>query len=250
MIKLYNNDCLEIMNDISDKSIDMILCDLPYGITKCIWDKVIPNNLLWQQYKRIIKDNGTIVLFGIEPFASELRLSNLEMYRYDWIWEKTQATGHLNANKQPLRASENILVFYKKSPTYNPQKTQGHTPVHKYTKYLNTQNNTELYGKMSKELSGGGNTDRMPRNVIKFSSDKQRIKLHPTQKPVALLEYLIKTYTNENEIVLDNCMGSGSTGIACINTNRSFVGIELDKKYFEIAKLRIAEKIHEREEKE
>lgn len=145
------------------------------------------------------------------------------MYKYDWIWEKTNATGHLNSNRQPLRACENILVFYKKQCTYNPQKTQNHGPTHSYTKHIETQNKTEIYGKCNKELSGGGNTDRYPRNVIRFASDKQKSKLHPTQKPIALLEYLIKTYTSENEIVLDSCMGSGSTAVACINTKRKFI---------------------------
>lgn len=239
MVDLRFGNCLGIMQKIPSKSIDMILCDLPYGITKCSWDKPLDLEILWKQYEQIIKDNGVIALFGIEPFASQLRLSNSKWYKYDWVWEKTQATGHLNANKQPLRAYENILIFYKKQPTYNPQKTTGHTAVHSYTKYIEAQNNTQLYGRMNKQLSGGGNTDRYPRNVLRYASDKQKIKLHPTQKPVALLEYLIKTYTNENETVLDNCMGSGSTGVACINTNRNFVGIELDEKYFKIAKERI-----------
>ena len=208
------------------------------GITKCKWDKQINLTLLWKEYGRIIKDNGVIALFGAEPFASKLRLSNRD-YKYDWIWEKTQVTNHLNANKQPLRAYETISIFYKKQCTYNPQKTQGHSPTHNYTKYIKTQNNTELYGKTNKELRGGGNTDRYPKNVITFKSDKQKGRLHPTQKPVALLEYLIKTYTNKENIVLDNCMGSGSTGVACINTDRNFIGYEIDEKYFEIAQKRI-----------
>jgi len=240
-MKLYNNNCLDILPTIPNKSIDMILCDLPYGTTKCKWDKVIDLQQIWKQYTRIIKDNGAIALFAVEPFASELRLSNKKMYKYDWIWEKTQATGHLNANRQPLRAYENILIFYKKQPLYNPQKTQNHSPLHSYTKYIKTQNNTELYGRMNKELKGGGNTDRYPRNIIKFASDKQKCKLHTTQKPVALLEYLIRTYTKEKDIVLDSCMGSGSTGIACIETNRDFIGIELDEKYFYVARNRIKE---------
>lgn len=211
------------------------------GITKCKWDKQINLELLWKEYERIIKDNGVIALFGVEPFASKLRLSS-RIYKYDWIWEKTQATNHLNANKQPLRAYENILIFYKNQCTYNPQKTQGHTAVHNYTKYIKTQNNTKLYGRANKELKGGGSTERYPRNIITFKSDKQKCKLHPTQKPVALLEYLIKTYTNENNTVLDNCMGSGSTGVACINTNRNFIGFEIEKEYFEIAQKRIFEK--------
>lgn len=288
MVELIKGDCLEKMKNIPDKSIDMILCDLPYGTTRIKWDTIIPledfisvyinkkrvnisrenwllyniNKLkeydidkinkyfetnkkegLWSIYNRIIKDNGVIVLFAQTPFDKVLGCSNLKMLRYEWIWEKTQATGFLNANKMPLKAHENILVFYKKLPTYNPQKTQGHTPVHSYTKYISTQNNTELYGKMKEEISGGGETDRFPRSVQIFASDKQKEHLHPTQKPIALLEYLIKTYTNENEIILDNCMGSGSTGIACLNTNRNFIGIEKDEKYFNIAKKRI-DKIH------
>ncbi len=236
---LLQGDCLELMKEIKDKSIDMVLCDLPYGTTKCKWDTPINLNLLWQEYNRIIKNHGVILLFAQTPFDKILGCSNLSMLRYEWIWEKTQATGHLNANKMPMKAHENILVFYKHLPTYNPQKTNGHEPIHSYTKYISTQNNTELYGRMNKEISGGGATDRYPRSIITFSSDKQICHLHPTQKPTNLLEYLIKTYTNENDWVLDNCMGSGSTGVACVNTNRNFIGIELDKKYFEIAKERI-----------
>lgn len=239
MIKIKKGNCLELMKELQDNSIDMILCDLPYGVTNCEWDNILDLKLLWSEYERIIKDNGAIVLFGIEPFSSKLRLSNIKYYKYDWIWEKTQATGHLNVNRQPLRAYENILVFYKKQPLYIPQKTTGHEPLHSYTKYVGTQNNSQIYGKVNKQLSGGGSTERFPRNVIKFSSDKQKSKLHPTQKPIALLEYLIKTYTKENEKVLDNCMGSGSTGVACINTNRDFIGYEIDEKYFEIAQNRI-----------
>lgn len=204
--KIYNQDCLTGMNLIDDKSIDMVLCDLPYGITKCKWDKPIDFNKLWGQYNRIIKDNGAILLFGTEPFASKLRLSNEKFYRYDWVWEKTQATGHLNAKRRPLQATEYILVFYKHLPIYNPQKTHGHKPVNTYTKYVETQNKTELYGNVIKEIKGGGDTDRYPRNILTFASDKQKCKLHPTQKPVALCEYLIKTYTNGNELILDNCM--------------------------------------------
>lgn len=232
---IYLGDCLEVMKDIKDKSIDMILCDLPYGTTRCKWDSVINLNNLWEQYCRIIKDNGAIVLFAQTPFDKVLGASNLEMLKYEWIWEKTQATGHLNANKMPMKAHENILVFYKKLPVYNPQKTIGHAPVNTYTKYIATQNNSELYGALSKEISGGGNTERYPRSIQIFSSDKQKEHLHPTQKPIKLLEYLIKTYTNEGEIVLDNCIGSGSTAVASINTNRNFIGIEKEVKYYEIA---------------
>lgn len=239
--KLYHGDCLELMKDIPDGSVDMILCDLPYGTTKCRWDTIIPFELLWKQYERVVKDHGAIVLFAQTPFDKVLGCSNLKLLRYEWIWEKTQATGHLNAKKMPMKAHENILVFYKKLPVYNPQKTTGHQPIHSYTKYISTQNNTELYGYMGKEISGGGETERFPRSVITFASDKQTCCLHPTQKPVALLEYLVRTYTNEGDTVLDNCMGSGSTGVACVNTNRNFIGIELDESYFNIAKTRIEE---------
>lgn len=238
-IELLQGDCLELMNQIPDRSIDMILCVLPYGMTRCKWDTIIPFKPLWEQYNRIIKDNGAILLFAQAPFDKILGFSNLKMLRYEWIWEKTQATGHLNAKKMPMKAHENILVYYKKLPTYNPQMSKGHSPIHSYTKYISTQNNTKLYGRMGREISGGGETVRYPRSIITFASDKQRSCLHPTQKPVALLEYLIKTYTNEGETVLDNCMGSGSTGVACVNTNRKFIGMELEKEFFEIAKNRI-----------
>ena len=235
-IELIKGDCLEKMKDIPNKSIDMILCDLPYGTTRNKWDSVLSLDELWEQYNRIIKDNGAIVLFAQTPFDKVLGCSNLKMLRYEWIWEKTSATGHLNAKKMPMKAHENILVFYKKLPTYNPQKTTGHTPVHSYTKHQDDGSN---YGKTLIGISGGGSTERYPRSVQVFKTDKQKEALHPTQKPVDLLEYLIKTYTNENETVLDNCMGSGSTGIACVNTNRNFIGIELDDNYFNIAKNRI-----------
>lgn len=235
-IQLYQGDCLEVMKAIPGKSVDMILCDLPYGTTQNKWDSIIPLEPLWEQYERIIKDNGAIVLFAQTPFDKILGSSNLKMLRYEWIWEKTTATGHLNAKKMPMKAHENILVFYKKLPTYNPQKTTGHTAVHSYTKHQDDGSN---YGKTSIGISGGGSTERYPRSIQVFKSDKQKIALHPTQKPVALLEYLIKTYTNECETVLDNTMGSGSTGVACVNTNRKFIGIELDDNYFNIAKERI-----------
>lgn len=238
MYNLILGDCLEKMKDISDKSIDMILCDLPYGITQNKWDFQIDLNQLWIQYNRIIKDNGSICLFSQTPFDKILGYSNLKNLRYEWIWEKTTATGHLNSKKMPLKAHENILIFYKKLPIYNFQKSLGHPPVHSYTK--NKFDGTN-YGKTKIGISGGGSTERYPRSILKFSTDKQKEALHPTQKPVALLEYLIKTYTLKDEIVLDNCMGSGSTGVACINTKRDFIGIEKDEKYFKIAKNRIEE---------
>ena len=236
-IQIKQGDCLELMKEIPDKSIDMVLCDLPYGTTACKWDSVIPFEPLWEQYKRIIKDNGAIVLFGSEPFSTELRHSNMKMFKYDWIWEKTKASGFLNAKKSPLRAHEVISVFYKNQPTYNPQYSFGHKP---YKKINVSDGATSVYGKIDKtgivEESKDGR--RYPRSVIKFSNPNNKT-IHPTQKPVALLEYLIKTYTNEGETVLDNCMGSGSTGIACINTNRNFIGYELDEHYFQIAKERL-----------
>lgn len=221
--KLYNIDCLIGMKDIDDKSIDLILCDLPYGTTRNKWDSVISLEKLWEQYCRIIKDDGAIVLFAQTPFDKVLGSSNLKMLKYEWIWEKTTATGHLNAKKMPMKAHENILVFYKKLPTYNPQKTKGHTPVHSYTKYQDDGSN---YGKTKIGISGGGSTERYPRSVLQFSTDKQKCALHPTQKPVALLEYLIKTYSNEGDVILDNCIGSGSTAVACIHTNRNFIGMD------------------------
>jgi len=225
---------------IPDKSIDMILCDLPYQVTNsCSWDIIIPFDKLWEQYERIIKDNGCIALTASNKFHYQLVCSNLKMYKYEWIWEKTQATGHFNAKKRPMNAHEFIDIFYNKQPTYNPQKTTGHKPVNTYTKYLDTVNKTQVYGKCNKEISGGGETDRYPRSVITFASDKQTCYLHPTQKPLALFEYLVKTYTNEGEIVLDNCMGSGTTAVACINTNRNYIGFELDTTYCDIANKRI-----------
>ena len=240
-VQLYKGDCLEIMRNIPDKSIDMILCDLPYGTTRNKWDSVLSLDELWEQYERIIKDNGVIALFAQTPFDKVLGCSNLKMLRYEWIWEKTSATGHLNAKKMPMKAHENILVFYKKLPTYNPQKTAGHKrKVSKAEHKINCVKTTN-YGEHG--LTTYDSTERYPRSVQVFKTDKQKESLHPTQKPVALLEYLIKTYTNEGETVLDNCMGSGSTGIACLKTNRNFIGIEKDDKYFDIAYKRINEYI-------
>ena len=234
-INLYNGDCLELMKSISDKSVDMILCDLPYGTTACKWDTVIPFEPLWEQYNRIIKDNGAICLFGSEPFSSKLRISNLRMYKYDWIWKKTKAQGFLNSKKMPLKDYENICVFYKRLPIYNPQGIiYGNFQNDRKSKYIKGE---DIYGK-EKEF-GISHMSNFPKQIIEFSNPSGKGQLHPTQKPVALLEYIIKTYTNEGETVLDNCMGSGSTGVACKNLNRNFIGIELDEKYFNIAKERI-----------
>ena len=234
MIDLRQGDCLELMKDIPDKSIDMILCDLPYGTTRNKWDSVIPLNKLWEQYSRIIKDNGAIVLFSQMPFTAELVHSNLNLFKYEWIWQKENGTGFLNAKKMPLKIHENILVFYKKLPTYNPQMRTGFKPYKcKQGSGSSNWNYNENFGGYITENNG----ERCPIDIIEFKRDKE--KLHSTQKPVALLEYLIKTYTNENETVLDNCMGSGSTGVACVNTNRNFIGIELDENHYKIAKERI-----------
>ena len=238
--KTYLGDCLEIMKSITDGSIDMVLCDLPYGTTQCKWDSVIDLKKLWLQYERIIKDNGAIVLTAQTPFDKVLGASNLKLLKYEWVWEKTKATGHLNAKKMPMKAHENILVFYKNLPTYNAQKTIGHKPVNNYTKSIKGGTaDGEVYGKTG-IVSGGGNTDRYPRSVQVFSSDTQKSKLHPTQKPLALIEYFVKTYTNEGDIVLDNTAGSGTTGIACINTNRNYILIEKEKQYVDVINKRIA----------
>lgn len=231
MIDLRQGDCLEIMKDISDNSVDMILCDLPYGTTRNKWDSIIPLDSLWGEYERIIKDNGAIVLFSQMPFSAELVHSNLKLFRYEWIWEKDNGTGFLNAKKMPLKIHENIEIFYKKKPTYNPQMRKGFKP---YTQ-MSGRGSTNYGEQVRVKTVNDG--DRFPIDIIIFQRDKE--KVHPTQKPVELLEYLIKTYSNENDLVLDNCMGSGSTGVACVNTNRNFIGIELDEKYFNIAKQRI-----------
>ena len=242
-IKLLHGDCLELMKDIPDKSIDMILADLPYGTTACKWDEIIPFEPLWEQYERVIKDNGAIILFGSEPFSSALRMSNIKSYKYDWIWKKNKPQGFLNAKKMPLKDYENISVFAKSTTIYNPQ---GLIKIDKVIKNGGTKNTTSNKANGDKTSANNAiknefykqeNTN-YPRQVIEFKNSGSK-QVHPTQKPVPLLEYLIKTYTNEGETVLDNCMGSGSTGVACKNTGRNFIGIELDDKYFDIAKERI-----------
>jgi len=230
MIKLLQGDCLELMKDIPDGSIDMILCDLPYGTTQNKWDSIIPLDALWEQYKRICK--GAIVLTAQTPFDKVLGCSNLEMLKYEWIWRKDSGTGFLNAKKAPLKDHENVLVFYKTPPIYNPQMRTGFKPYICKQGATKSQNYGEQTGAVTQS-----NGERYPLTVIEFKRDKD--KVHPTQKPVALMEYLIKTYTNEGETVLDNCMGSGTTGVACINTNRKFIGIEMDETYFNVAKNRV-----------
>ena len=228
---VYNEDCLEGMNRIEDKSIDMILCDLPYGTTACKWDTIIPFEPLWKQYKRVIKDNGVICLFADEPFSSILVTSNLEMYRYELIWKKPQGTDFLNANRKPLKSHEKIQIFYKSQPIYNKQYTYS-----KPYKAVNGSKDSSVWGKFKFGMNKSSDGERNPISVLEYKQEKG---LHPTQKPVKLCEYLIKTYTNEGDIVLDNCMGSGTTAIACINTNRNYIGFELDKGYYDIILERI-----------
>lgn len=246
-MNLMQGDCMEKMKEIKNNSVDMILCDIPYGTTQCKWDSILDLETMWLQLKRVIKQNGAILLFAQLPFDKVLAYSNMEMLRYEWIWEKSAATGHLNAKKMPMKAHENILVFYSNLPNYFPIKTTGHA----------RKSSTVDRGKLKKDIYGGGDgitkydsTERYPRTVLKFSSDKQLLSLHPTQKPVLLLEYLIKTYTREGETVLDFTMGSGSTGEACVNTNRDFIGIELDAGFFQIAKERILSKLEAKELKQ
>lgn len=255
-VKLYYGDCLNVMDNITDKSIDMILCDLPYGCTaRNKWDVIIPFEQLWKQYQRIIKDNGAIVLFGKQPFTSMMIMSNPNMYKYNLVWRKNLKTGNLNARKMPMGAFEDIMVFYKKSPVYNPQQIPRTYQVPSGNKF---NSKTTNYGKQKELYIDRQNEWLMPDDVIDYedgiSLDALELenemlyikcvhnssgKLHPTQKPVELLEWLIKTYTNEGDIVLDNAMGSGSTGVACMNVNRKFIGIELEEKYYHIASERL-----------
>lgn len=239
LVELWNGDCLQLMKNVPDRSVDMILCDLPYGTTACKWDTVIPFEPLWEQYKRIIKDNGAIVLFGSEPFTSTLICSNIQWFKYDIVWDKVNCSSGILAKKRPLKSHENILVFYKNQPTYNPQMTRG-TKWHRCGK--NEIKVASIYGngKTAQRKSGSDETDlKYPKSILTVSNADNTKRLHPTQKPVALLEWLVKTYTNRGETVLDNTMGSGSTGVACVNTGRRFIGMELNKEYFEIAKKRI-----------
>ncbi|AUR85555.1 DNA methylase [Vibrio phage 1.076.O._10N.286.51.B7] len=236
MIDLMKGNCLERMKEIHSDSIDMILTDPPYGTTACKWDSIIDLDLMWEQLKRIIKPNGAIVMTASQPFTSVLVSSNIKQFKYDWVWHKTKPTNVLNAKKQPLRNKEDVVVFYKKQPTYNPQ---GVTDCDRWVdKGVHGGKNSDCFG----EIKGGTGTYNQkktgyPRQVLRFSSEGKTV--HPTQKPIALMEYLIKTYTNENDTVLDFTMGSGTTGVAAKNLNRNFIGIELDQGYFDIAKNRI-----------
>lgn len=222
---IHHGDCLDIMKGIPDKSIDLILCDLPYGTTRNKWDAIIPLDQLWAEYKRIAK--GPIVLTAQTPFDKILGASNIKMLKYEWIWEKDNSTGFLNANKAPLKIHENILVFYDKPPKYNPQMRTGLTPY-----YRNRGHASSNYGKQTESITVNEDGTRYPITILKFKRDSDRV--HPTQKPIAMMEYFIRTYTDEGDIVLDNCAGSGSTGIACINTGRNYILIEKEQKYIDL----------------
>lgn len=239
MVTLHNRDFLDVLKQIQHNTVDMILCDLPYGRTQCPWDTIIPFDELWKNYNRIIKDNGAIVLFADGLFMAELMLSNKKNWRYNLVWDKVLTSGFLNANKQPLRQHEEIVVFYKKQPTYNPQKIKGQKNHSKGSVKVSANNN---YNKSdfvdNKDILGDM---KHPKSILTFSKPHPSVMVHPTQKPVELLEWLIKTYTNEGDLVLDNCMGSGSTGVACVNTNRNFLGIEMNEEYYKIAENRINE---------
>ena len=254
MIDLRLGNCLELMQEIDDKSIDLILCDLPYGTTACSWDNIIPFDELWEQYNRIIKDRGNIVLFGQEPFSSICRTSNLDMYRYDWVWEKQRPSNFQLMNFQPGRIQENIMVFSKGKSCYTSDNNIAIYYPQKQQRNKNRKANVKIYGNMDTNILHNYDngqkdnikiyTDKLPTSILRFNTDEH--KLHPTQKPIKLLKYLIKTYTTENSLVLDNCMGSGSTGVACVLLDRNFIGMEIDDKYFEIANNRINEAKQER----
>ena len=238
---IYQGDCLEVMDELIKQNVkvDAIITDPPYGTTACKWDSVIPFDKMWERINKLIKPNGAIVLFGSEPFSSSLRMSNIKNYKYDWYWNKSKPVGFANAKKMPLKDIETISVFYKKLPIYNPQ------GLIKCDRLINNSTKQIKHNNISNQNGGAFKTEtykqeftNFPRQVLKFNVE---CGLHPTQKPIPLLEYLIKTYTNEDELVLDFTMGSGSTGVACLNTNRKFIGIELDKKYFNIAKKRLEE---------
>jgi site-specific DNA-methyltransferase (adenine-specific) len=237
--KIYLGDCLELIpKHIEDKSIDMIFCDLPYGTTQNKWDSVIDLDKLWTGYKRVIKDNGAIVLFAAQPFTSALIMSNPKMFKYDWIWQKPKGTGHLNAKKQPMRDKEDVLVFYKKQCTYNPQMTEGAPYKDKAGKdHTKSTSMTGSYGSYTnyREVNKGV---RYPKQVQQFGV-VERGTLHPTEKPLEIVEYMIKTYTNEGDLILDNTCGSGTTGRGAKNLNRDYIMMEMDKEYYEIANKRL-----------
>jgi len=236
--QIITGDCLIEMQKIPDKSVDMILCDLPYGTTACKWDTIIPFEPLWEQYKRIIKDGGAIVLTASQPFTSALVMSNIKMFKYEWIWEKSRPTNQMLAKKQPLKSHENILIFSKGKTIYSPKMTDG-------DKNHATKDNTSKQKYLDRISISPSNTSSLkyPRSVIKFKSTNAKYNLHPTQKPVDLFEYLVKTYSNEGDLVLDNCAGSGTTGVACRNLKRNFILIEKEPKYIEVIKQRLRQEI-------
>lgn len=235
MIELYQGDCLEKMVEVPDHTVDMIFTDLPYGTTHNVWDKRISLEELWKQYKRVLKSGGVVLLFSQQPFTTDLVNSNRKWFRYEWVWQKSRPVGFLNANRTPLRFHENIVVFYEHLPTYNPQKTPGKPYTSKGARY------TTNYRPFKPIPTTNRDGMRYPRDVVTFSSGNNIGKIQPTEKPVGLLEYMIRTYTDEGETVLDSCMGSGSCGVACQHLGRSFIGIEKDMGYFEAAKKRIEE---------
>ena len=239
--KIYNEECLEGMKRIPDKSVDMILCDLPYGTTACKWDTIIPFEPLWEQYERVIKDNGAIVLTASQPFTSALVMSNPKMFRYEWIWLKTRASNFQNARRMPMKRHENVCVFYKKLPTYNLELRELDTPI------ISSRKNKsgEILGKITDNGDYYQKETGFNFSDIRYSNPNNG-NVHPTQKPNDLFEFLIRTYTNENETILDNCIGSGTTAIACINTNRNFIGFELDENYHTVANERIIKHLLER----
>lgn len=240
---IYNEDCLIGMQRIPDKSIDAIICDLPYGTTSQKWDTVIPFELLWAQYKRIIKDNGAIVLFGSQPFTSALVMSNVKWFKCEWIWRKHKGTNIYGVKREPLKIHESCILFAKNKYTYNPQMTEGKPYKQRGSHNIGKSDGLIIANKKVGYAKDFDSSKRYPISVQEFSNHNQKDNsFHPTQKPVPLLEYLVKTYTNEGETVLDNCIGSGTTAIACMNTNRNFIGFEMDQKYYEIANKRIKER--------
>ena len=241
-IYLRQGDCLEVMKTIEDNSIDSIICDLPYGTTRNKWDVIIPFELLWEQYKRVLKPKGSVILFGSQPFTTDLICSNRQWFKYEMTWDKGRGSGHLNAKIMPLRKHDNIIVFGKGKITYNPQMTEGKA-------YTRTSNSESCRGNYNKHKDSTIVNDgyRYPTTIMYYPIGRQQDKTHPTEKPIGLLEILVKQYTNEGETVLDNTMGSGTTALACLNTERNFIGIELEEKYYQVAKKRVEEKRKEKE---
>ena len=235
--EVHQGDCLEILKQVPDGSVDMVLCDLPYGTTRCKWDTIIPFEPLWDEYRRVAKKNAAIVLTAAQPFTSVLIASNLKEFKYNWVWEKSKATGYLNAKKMPMRAHEDVCVFYRKPPTHNPQMWES-TPYNKGSAHRPT----EVYGKQKEVLVKNDTGLRYPRTVQYFKTAESEGKVyHPTQKPISLFRYLIETYTNEGEVVLDSCLGAGTTALAALSCNRNFIGMELAEEYVKISRDRIKE---------